>query len=317
MRIFAILFSLCIAGAFAGECSTRHGSCTLTSCNKNLCKHPSIVCHVAKVLPGKCCLPCDQIDWPSTSGKSDQCGLSPVSRSIERIVGGHYSRSNAWPWNIEITSFGNHNCGGVIWNRNYVITAGHCIGSLNARDLTVVVGQTDRQKSFESHRKFYGVTKVIVHPKFDQHAKYVENDIAVLRLDKPIYFDSYTMPACYADYDFNYDLAHCVSVGWGSSYQGGPASTKLQEADTPVLSNSKCLAKFKTKVNKYKNVCAGNTGGHKGICGGDSGSPLMCYRHGHWFLSGIASFGADNCGDGAAYTRISGFKDWIDTLTKY
>lgn len=47
---------------------------------------------------------------------------------MKRIVGGKESEQGSWPWQAAVFINGKHYCGGVLVNKKWIVTAGHCVG---------------------------------------------------------------------------------------------------------------------------------------------------------------------------------------------
>lgn len=125
------------------------------------------------------------------------------------------------------------NCSGTLLNELYVLTAAHCVeiekGSVNFNTefsstesiMRVYFGFTDKSKAFQPNviqnyeRK---IQKVIVHPKYDP--MYLLNDLAILKLDKPIYRSANVDYLCLFDYDKTDQMVSQLKLytaGWGST----------------------------------------------------------------------------------------------------
>jgi secreted trypsin-like serine protease len=72
------------------------------------------------------------------------CGIKPPLNGKEsKIVGGTVVMSNCWPWQVSLKNDGEHFCGGILLDQNWVLTAAHCqrpsaqvvLGELNLNTL--------------------------------------------------------------------------------------------------------------------------------------------------------------------------------------
>lgn len=75
---------------------------------------------------------------------------------------------------------------------------------------------------------------------------------------------------------------HPFVAGWGRLMEGGRSSNILQELQIEVMDNSVCRQSYQANNRLVSNqqfdntvVCAGDLGGGRDTCGGDSGGPLM------------------------------------------
>ena len=68
------------------------------------------------------------------------CGNKPFSA---RVVNGENATPHSWPWQISLRVNGRHICGGSLIDREWVVTAAHCVDR-NPRPsgYTVVVGKS-------------------------------------------------------------------------------------------------------------------------------------------------------------------------------
>lgn len=187
-------------------------------------------------------------------------------------------------------------------------------------------GQLDEP---EQKRK---VVAVIVHKQFVLRNDYCNNDVALLKLDKPIEMSAHIDAACLPPKKLHLKPGtRCMALGWGvvqvserrTSFldwfrppQMIRASV-LQEVSLPLVSYQDCLRHFPSySITRDRHLCAGERG--KDTCKGDSGGPLMCEvetqdEKKRWFLYGITSFGSRvKCGGSyGVYSRVSEFSEWM------
>ncbi|XP_062859475.1 polyserase-2 [Trichomycterus rosablanca] len=239
---------------------------------------------------------------------AQDCGIAPIST---RIVGGMDASPGTWPWQVSIHYESQHICGGTLINREWVLSAAHCIVSTNTSEWTVYLGRNG-QNTTNPHEVSRSVREIIVHPFYDNMM--IDNDVALIKLSNPVDFTNYIRPVCLASPGsvFNTDTT-CWATGWGNvAYNDSlPPPYILQEVQVPVVGNKQCMCQYENGYITPQKICAGEAG--RGICMGDSGGPLQCQQNSVWVQAGISSFGV-SCGGGdypEVYTRVSEFQAWI------
>ncbi|XP_022076037.1 proproteinase E-like [Acanthochromis polyacanthus] len=248
------------------------------------------------------------------------CGRPTYTPSVSRVVNGEDARPYSWPWQISLQylsgSTYRHTCGGTLLAPNWVLTAGHCIGS---RTYRVVLGEYDLTVA-ENSEQYSAVEKIIVHPGWDNSCLSCGNDLALLKLAVPATLNDKVQPACTPPSEEN--LSHnypCYVTGWGRLYTGGPIASKLQQALLPVVAHSVCsTSDWWGSYVKTTMICAG--GDIRSGCNGDSGGPLNCKGEGGiWYNHGVTSFvssaGCNTLMKPTVFTRTASFTQWIsDTM---
>ncbi|EDW47398.1 GM20440 [Drosophila sechellia] len=68
-----------------------------------------------------------------------------------RIVGGYETSIDAHPYQVSLQRYGSHFCGGFIYSHDIVITAAHCLQSIEAKELKIRVGSTYWRSSGSVH----------------------------------------------------------------------------------------------------------------------------------------------------------------------
>merc|ERR1712198_530193 len=226
----------------------------------------------------------------------NQCGIRGPQN---RVAGGREAGIGEWPWQIQLKYFppgsqgGSHNCGGSILNKDWILTAAHCLmHSKDNRNYKVYVGQHNVNRP-GPYTRTLRVSRLIQHPKYTYGV--APYDIALVKVASPINSNSAVVsPACLPKDDKNYEGQFCFISGWGFT--------------------------MKSSTDQWDEMhyCFGN--GRVNSCQGDSGGPLSCLdSDGYYKVVGLASWGHSNCrtpGAPSIYTRVGGFNDWIQSTMR-
>jgi len=248
------------------------------------------------------------------------CGLSSSGRisAQRRIVGGTEAGFGSFPWQAYIR-IGSSRCGGSLVNRNYVITAGHCVARARPSQIRVTLGDYILNSNSEPlPHKIYGATDIQVHPRFKFTPSADRFDVAVIRLDLPVQFEPHVQPICLPEKGASWLGEYAWAAGWGALKAGSRLRPKtLQTVDVPILDSRQCEDWHKSKgINVIiydEMICAGYVNGDKDSCQGDSGGPLMMQEGGRWYLAGIVSAGY-SCAERkqpGIYHKVAYTSDWI------
>ncbi|XP_066154042.1 plasminogen-like isoform X1 [Euwallacea fornicatus] len=258
------------------------------------------------------------------------CGLIRNIRK-SKIVGGQEAFKSEFPWMVSITRRGNHFCGGTLINRNYVLTAAHCLctGSghidyLSPKSIKITISQYDLTKQGDGAYEME-VKGVTVHPKYQ--CNYVKDDIAILELERPVLWTESAAPACLpaetlekAYSQFHDSVATVAGWGWTNEHRGnGQRSNILRKAKVQVIETEKCRSWYKSQGKKTRiqetQICAGHEQGGIDACWADSGGPLMVETdtQNQMMVVGVVSTGI-GCARPylpGIYTRVSEYIPWI------
>jgi len=111
---------------------------------------------------------------------------------VERIINGTTAGSN-WPFIVRLKVDKMFLCGGAILNEQWIVTAAHCLFNMN--HVFVTIG--DRSKLFHEEDEVQVFPEhFFVHPDFDKTS--MVNDVALIKLPKPIPFTDKIQPVCLA-----------------------------------------------------------------------------------------------------------------------
>ncbi|CAB3364849.1 Hypothetical predicted protein [Cloeon dipterum] len=251
---------------------------------------------------------------------SCECGVKhdafKVADSLgpQPIIGGKEAQLHEFPWVVRMAIQGHTFCGGALINNEYVLTAAHCVVSRRKEQVQVVIGDHDQTTTRETiHTLMSAVSAITIHERYN--AENYSNDIALLKLSKPVKFSVGVKAACLPGSAMKDPPARSGQIaGWGRVVEKGKGSGKILKVEIPILSQQQCR-NMKLRPSRITDdmLCAGEV--NKDSCQGDSGGPLIVQNSqtGKYEVHGVVSWGI-GCGrEGypGIYTRVSRYMDWL------
>ncbi|XP_076661645.1 uncharacterized protein LOC143365400 [Halictus rubicundus] len=247
--------------------------------------------------------------------KNLECGIRTQAPSQARIVGGGSSSAGSWPWQVALYKEGDYQCGGALVNDRWILSAAHCFYHAQDEYWVARIGATRRGSFPSPYEQVLRLDYISLHPEYIDNG--FINDIAMLRLEKPVIFSDYVRPICLPEAEPKSGTM-CTVTGWGQLFEIGRIfPDTLQEVQLPVISTEECRRKtlflplYRITVGM---LCAGLKDGGRDACLGDSGGPLVCSGSDNKYtLHGITSngYGCARPGRPGVYTKVHHYLPWI------
>ncbi|KAF8791070.1 U21-ctenitoxin-Pn1a like protein [Argiope bruennichi] len=271
---------------------------------------------------------CLSVDAKKKKSKSsgalnrDNCGRTsvPLDELSYRIIGGSFAKAGQYPWMVSLQKkVGDtfiHKCGGSILNKNWIVTAAHCVFNNTDEKFRILAGLYKLSDENASTVKKYEVSQFVVHEDYDESIIY--HDIALLKTSTPIDIagsNGYINEICLPGKDKRDPTGDAIVIGWGDTEVEGDHSDTLKHVDVPLVRRDECKKRVKGQTKIYEHVlCAGSEG--KDSCQSDSGGPLMQIKNSKAVLIGIVSNGI-KCGTKeypSKYTKVVSYREWIKSV---
>ncbi|XP_016005779.2 granzyme H isoform X2 [Rousettus aegyptiacus] len=209
--------------------------------------------------------------------------LLPCGAGTEEIIGGHEAKPHSRPYMAYIQFLQNgkmSRCGGVLVQKNFVLTAAHCSGS----SIRVTLGAHNIKKQ-EKTQQVFRVMKAIPHP--DYNPKNFSNDIMLLQLKRNIKLTKAVKP---------------LSL----------PRAEDQEVELTTQKDRECKSCFPHYYSKDSQICVGDPKKKKTGFKGDSGGPLVCNNT----VQGIFSYARMDKEPPGVFMNVSYFLAWIKRTMK-
>jgi trypsin len=236
-----------------------------------------------------------------------------------QIVNGRVSVVGSRPYQVKLDirspdGQGGYLCGGTLLSSTWVMTAAHCVTEENwvspASGVTVYAGRY----KLDTGGQTVMVSRVIVHPQYQDDAIEEGYDIALLKLATAITHPLAAPAAIPGNAAHAAMMRQKVTIsGWGGTENG--STEDLREIIVPLFEGPQCGQQATQVCNIVKRDGVLVNGG-KDVAPGDSGGPVAGRYNNKFYVLGVASYiiGNDEESD-SVYTRVNSFRTWIQTKT--
>jgi secreted trypsin-like serine protease len=263
-------------------------------------------------------------------------GVGPGT--IPKIVGGEEAEPGKYPFQVALIAAATPQgleqrgqfCGGSLLADRWVLTAAHCVDRTDGSEFDVYAGTSalptgSGTPPAKAKRIKVAPDGVIVHQGYDPDTQ--DNDIALVQLDAPAPSELLTMKRATSEHAELIALPKKVTViGWGLTVEGGDTVANLREVDVTAQPNDLCQTNYNDFLSNIPSggsvtitgnmFCAGEPGGGKDSCQGDSGGFIGApdpNTDGRWVQLGVVSWGI-GCARPelfGVYTRLANYDTWI------
>ncbi|KAL7302838.1 hypothetical protein TKK_0004070 [Trichogramma kaykai] len=230
----------------------------------------------------------------------------PINK--DKIIGGKIAAIKKFPYQGQLIARGRMKCGVSIISDYWLVTAAHCIvGTQFLLPRKIITGTRFNRRGGTMREIDY----IVEHPRYDW--RIYDNDIALIKLKKPIVFDATQRPIQLTDRPVKVGDKVLIS-GFGHTVNnGGVTSQQLLKATVYASDRESCRKIYlQTNDTVTRNMfCAWALA--RDACQGDSGGPAVVDGK----LAGIVSFG-DDCGSATfpgVYTEVHNYLAWIARVT--
>lgn len=256
------------------------------------------------------------------------CGVSN-DLVVPKILAPTRAIANSWIWmaaiflnKMETVDATEVDCDGVLISDFYVLTSAQCVFSKGDTEKRSPSEFTVRLGDLAIHTNQDGVDPVdfnvigiTPHPDFRQNP--IKNDIALLRLSKPVDISKSIAPICLPTEEIKNQSPEAMQLYtsfWKKS-EVYPTGIFLEQVPLKVQNNTHCQTayeSFEIPIEAHQ-LCAEYKRADETNCQSGSGEPLMSQWKGKWHLIGTSSI-RQHCiqsGLPGIYVEISEYKDWI------
>lgn len=252
----------------------------------------------------------------ATPSQAEASGALPNLSPSALVIDGTAIPITDAPWQVFVSSVSG-NCGGMLLAPNLVLTAAHCVDTVNdGLDVYIVAGSSTANDVAGGQASY--ATNVIVHPDYvnGNFLNPAKNDVALIELASPVTFGTGAAPIALATPT---EVTNAVGgnasiTGWGLTAAPSPgqsAPADLQGGTVALPGDMACAFEVGAAYDQSVEICSTALDSGQSVCRGDSGGPLVIDAGGTPKLAGIASWASLACEDYGVFARVTAFADWI------
>ncbi|KAA0719976.1 Granzyme K [Triplophysa tibetana] len=224
------------------------------------------------------------------------------------IIGGKTVKKHQ-PWMVSIQKNQRHVCGGVLIEKQWVLTAAHCLLQ-SKKSVTVLIGALSLKKFKDSQR--VGILDFKYPTTYNQKTN--QDDIMLIKLNKKVKVKPIQIPKGEKDIPTG---KTCVVMGWGTTDSKVMSpSDELQMLEVTVMNRKRCNLFYSEYFEITGDMmCAGSMETNRGTCWCKHSSKLRSKKS----VVGVVSR-SKGCGDPkkpTVYTFLSKRHiSWIKSILK-
>ncbi|CAG5030888.1 unnamed protein product [Parnassius apollo] len=260
----------------------------------------------------------------SLNFESEKCG---IQSSTPDMILGNRTTAKQYPW-LVLLEYANGSilCGGSLISRRHVLTAGHCVETLNGPPTFTRLSEYNTTTYpmdialTESGFNYIKNIKIPIkwskrHPEFNWNT--YQNDIGLVKMAHNAHYSDYIRPICLPRNDFLEQInagTQLVTAGWGSNDVNHRDVKK--DALLPYVPMKTCRRSLSTMTLTNKQICAGG-GPSEQTCVGEFGGPLMFQNDDYYIAVGVLSYRFGQCrvvNLPGVYTNVYEYLEWINSM---
>jgi secreted trypsin-like serine protease len=290
------------------------------------------------------------------------CGIAHYESDViknyrlhKRIINGKEAVQHSYPWVVSLYELNNgtissHFCAGTLITPQHVLTAAHCVirytigtrkersdmndkqyetylSVMKAKSILVVVGLHGHDKA-DKAENFYNIENFTFHQDFSMSPKCCQDDISILRLERPVRISNKVniicLPFMLRNLKGRVELAddeNIIAAGWGLTKAGNKHANSLKQAVMRIKNDDGLCGASQYWQSRSVYCHIDDVGNRTGICNADSGGPVMFYYMQRWYIMGVLSHFAVDSKNGFSHeclphnpsfsVKVDVYAEWI------